>query len=754
MVISVLRIWFMVFVATIVLSPFSNGLQKITLVSDGASKYSIFLSPAASSIDSQAGFVLQKYIQMISGALLPVKLPSMQGTSPAIYIGSTGRSKNIPSDINWPALEEDGFIIKTTDRDIIIAGGSEKGSLYGVYTFLEMYLGCRKYSPTVEVIPTHSTIILNDINAMQVPKIKFRDAYYYDPEYMAWHKLDNHSDIFGMYVHTFRQFIPPEKYFSEHPEYFTMTKAGRISDAQLCLTNPDVFRIIVDELKTRIQENPLKQYWSVSQNDTYSPCECNACRSIDSTEGSPSGSLLAFVNRVADQFPDRTISTLAYQYTRAVPRTIVPRKNVNIMLCSIECNRSKPLSTDLSSASFQKDVEDWCRLTNNIYLWDYVVQFRNLISPFPNLRVLQPNIQYFAANGVKAIFEQGSGGTLSEFKELRTYLIAKLLWNPYLNIDSLMNDFLGGYYGAAAPYIRSYIDRMHDALETSGEDLVIYGYPFPSKSGYLSADNMDRYIDYFNQAEDAVKDSPEILRRVHAARLPLQFALLEQSKIYGTGERGCFFQDSTGSWNAKPSVVSMLELFVKSCNELGYSAIEEMGTKPDQYYEVTKKYFDSGIKNHLASGKSILMKSPPSPKYHNGDASALTNSLRGWEDYHMHWVGYEGEMMEGTIDLGATQTIRKISTNFLQDINSWIFLPLEVEYAISEDGRQYRTVSKIKNTIPDKQSGAFVEPFRVELEPSNARYIRIRASNMNICPDWHKGAGGLAWIFADEIVVE
>ncbi len=746
MIFFLLRIWTIICITTVTLTSFIHCGQKIELVRNGTSEYSILLLPSASSVDSQAAFTLQKYLEKISDASLPIRLPAENDQKPYILIGRIDAAG---------VLEEDGFIIRTFYPNIWIAGGTEKGTLYGVFSFLETYLGCRKYSPTVEVIPTRKTILLDDdINDLQVPRIKFRDAYYYDPDYMAWQKLDSHSDMFGMYVHTFRQFIPPEKYFAEHPEYFTMTKAGRISDAQLCLTNPDVFRIIVDELKTRIQENPLKQYWSVSQNDTYSPCECDACRLIDSAEGSPSGSLLEFVNRVADQFPDRTISTLAYQYTRSVPRTIVPRKNVNIMLCSIECNRSKSLLTDPSSASFRKDVEDWARLTDNIYLWDYVVQFRNLISPFPNLRVLQPNIQYFAANGIKAIFEQGSGGTLSEFKELRTYIIAKLLWNPDLNTDSLMNDFLSGYYGASAPYIRSYIERMHDALEASGEDLLIYGYPFPSKNGYLSADNMDNYIAYFDLAENAVKDSPDILRRVHAARLPLQFALLEQSKIYGTGDRGCFIQDSTGSWNVKPSVINMLELFVKRCNELGYSAIEEMGTKPDQYYAVTKKYFESGIKNHLASGKSILMKSPPSPKYHNGDASALTNSLRGWDDYHMHWVGYEGEMMEGTIDLGAVREIHSITTNFLQDINSWIFLPLEVEYAISDDGLQYRIVAQLKNIIPDKQSGAFVEPFRVDLDHLETRYIRIRASNMNICPDWHKGAGGLAWIFADEIVVE
>ena len=125
------------------------------------------------------------------------------------------------------------------------------------------------------------------------------------------------------------------------------------------------------------------------------------------------------------------------------------------MLCSIECNRSKPLEADPGSASFLKDLEDWTRLTKNIYLWDYVVNFKNYLCPFPNLRVLQPNIRYFAKNGMTRIFEQGSGKSLSEFKELRTYLISKLLWNPNENVDSLIDDFLSGYYGdRAAPHPR------------------------------------------------------------------------------------------------------------------------------------------------------------------------------------------------------------------------------------------------------------------------------------------------------------
>lgn len=750
-----MQIFIRLFILLLFLFSHSYGIDRIKIVQRGTTEYSIILSSNPSAIDSEAAFVLQKYIKKISGIILPVNQVSKYFKGGSIYIASTGHAEQIPFDINWQALEEDGFIIKTFGNHLLIAGGTDKGSLYGVYTFLEKYLGCRKFSPTVEVIPQRSAILLDNINDMEVPQITFRDAYFYDPEYMAWHKLDNHADIFGMYVHTFRQFIPPEKYFERHPEYFTMTKAGRIPDAQLCLTNPDVFNIIVNELKNRISLEPRKKYWSVSQNDTYSPCECDACRAIDSIEGSSSGSLLWFVNKIADEFPDYTISTLAYQYTRSAPKSVVPRRNVNIMLCSIECNRSKPLAIDPASASFRKDVEDWCALTDNIYMWDYVVQFRNLISPFPNLRVLQPNIQYFVENGIKSVFEQGSGKLMSEFKELRTYIIAKLLWDPYLNMDSLMNDFLTGYYGKAAPYISKYINRMHDALEESGEDLQIYGYPLPSKKGYLSAENMDQYVAYFDEAETSVKNNVEILKRVRSARLPLQFALLEQAKIYGKGERGCFFQDDKNNWKVKPVYVNLLELFVNRCKEFGYNAIEEMGTPPEKYYAVTKRYFENGIKNHLASGKSIVMKDPPSPKYHNGDASALTNSLLGWEDYHMHWIGYEGQMMEGVIDLEKDQPIHKISTNFLQDINAWIFLPLKVEYAISIDGRNYKTLALIKNVVSEKQTGAFIQTFDVDLvTPENARYIRIRADNMNICPDWHKGSGGLAWIFADEIVVE
>ena len=121
-----------------------------------------------------------------------------------------------------------------------------------------------------------------------------------------------------------------------------MVKGKRIP-TQLCLTNPDVLKIAIRSLRKMVAHNPEAKYWSVSQNDNRDYCTCVQCKAIDDREGSPSGSIISFVNQVADQFPDKMISTLAYEYGRRAPKTLIPRDNVNIMLCSIEINRDKPI---------------------------------------------------------------------------------------------------------------------------------------------------------------------------------------------------------------------------------------------------------------------------------------------------------------------------------------------------------------------------------------------------------------------------
>jgi len=172
----------------------------------------------------------------------------------------------------------------------------------------------------------------------------------------------------------------------------------RIID-QPCLSNPEVLSIVIEELKKEMAEQPDKNVWSVSQNDIISYCQCPACRAAIEEEGSPAGPIIRFVNKVAEQFPDKIISTLAYEYSRSAPKATKPRDNVQIMLCTIELNRSKSIESDTASRQFVKDFSDWGKISKHIYLWDYTVNFSHHVSPFPNLHVLQPNIQFFTRNG-------------------------------------------------------------------------------------------------------------------------------------------------------------------------------------------------------------------------------------------------------------------------------------------------------------------------------------------------------------------
>ena len=719
------------------------------LVTNGKSEYRLCVPRDSSPQVMASADTLVKYIQDISGAAIPVLIGGDAHGHRLVF--EIGASADPSVDVS--GLGNDGFIIRTDYGSVYLTAGTDYGLQNAVYTFLETYLGCRLYSPTVRKVPRRSSIALSEINDRQVPVFTFRMQNIHDSTYTSWHKL-NSNDDFGLFVHTFHVLVPPEEYFEAHPEYFSMLRGTRTPNGQLCLSNPHVFSIVCDELRSRMNARPGARFWSVSQNDTYVPCDCDACRAIDSVEGSPSGSILTFVNRVADEFPDMTISTLAYQYSRPAPRHVKPRPNVNIMLCSIECNRSRPLAEDPSSASFVTDVADWCRLTHNIFLWDYVINFRNLVSPFPNLRVLQPNIQFFARNGITSVFEQGLSGFSGEFAELRVYLIAKLLWNPNVNVDSVMDDFLQGYYGRAAPYIRQYIDTMHNVTEASGEGLDIYGYPIRSVNGYLSAAMIALYGSVFDRAEAAVAAEPEILARVRTARLPVQFALLEQAKVAAAGDGGCFVQNAEGSLSVRPTMDSLLNTFVKNCKEAAIPRLWEHGTTPDEYLSATRAFFDSGTRSHLARGKPAFLAQPASPKYHDGDKTALTDGLKGWDDYHMHWLGFEGENMDATIDLGSVQTICFIGTDFLQDINSWVFMPDSVTFSISEDGKSYRLISTARNMVPADREGKVIAPFNASFAASKARYVRVQAYSLKICPTWHKGSGGLAWIFIDEITVE
>jgi len=727
---------------------------SLLLVDKGRSDFKIVVSTNAPVIDLKAASVLQRYVQQMSGALIPIINDGTAKTPFEICIGRTSRQNSIAYD----RLNPSGLFINVTGNIVTLTGGIEKGVLYSVYTFLEKYLGCRKYTSGPAFIPVQSTIIIpSDINITENPVFAYREVYYpasADQEYLDWHKLHKLDDYWGLWGHTFDKLVPAKEYFSTHPEYYALVD-GKRKPSQLCLSNPEVFKILTNNLRKKIAADPAKKYWSVSQNDDLGYCECDKCRAIDKLEGGPQGSILLFVNKVAAQFPDKIISTLAYTYSRQAPRTLKPAQNVNIMFCSIDCNRAKPIATDALSAGFRKDLHNWSLLTNNIFVWDYVVQFTNYVSPFPNIPLLKPNALFFEENGVKGLFEQGSGDTPAEFSELKSYLLAKLSWEPSADVDKLTTEFMQYYYGKAAPFIKNYMELLYNSSEASNRVLDIYGTPVREYNTYLSPELIDRYGQLLDKAEGAVENNPVLLKHVHEARLPVEYAVLQQSRFYGIEKHGAFIQDAKGVWIAKPGLEQKVKEFVLTCNMAGIKLLAETGLTPDQYLEEWADVFKAGPKDHLAIGATVIPVKPFSPEYPNKGSHTLTDGSRGYNDFQYNWLGWYGTDMEVVLDLGKEMSIKEISISFLEDQRHWAFLPEEVIIALSDDGKNFNKAGILTNSNPEENYQVSVKDYQLGLaETAKARYIKVTSSNLKVLPSWRYAKGKKAWLFADEIMVQ
>jgi len=737
------------------------SLPEIILAQNGTSLYRIVIPSFATLQEQKAAAVLQDYLLQISGVALPVISSGMPGSKYEIILGQNERLDETGIGINFNELEADGFVIRTDSLRLVIAGGNDKGTLFGVYTFLEKYLGCRMYAPKVKIVPKQDSILLGKIDDKEMPKIKYRTIHYkvsWDAEYADWHKLNHDAEgerpAWGTWVHTFNSLVPPEIYYKDHPEYYAL-REGKRNPTQLCLSDPEVLKVTIQNLRKQIAQTPGAKYWSVSQNDNRQYCMCDECQALDKKEGSHSGTMLNFVNQVAGQFPDYMISTLAYEYTRKAPATIKPVKNVNIMLCSIEVRRDRPIAMadDSMCISFVKDVEDWGKIASDIIVWDYVIQFNNLVSPFPNLQVLQPNLQFFAENGVTAMFEQGNREGGGEFAELRTYLISKLLWDPYANADTIINDFLKGYYGAAGKNIRQYIDEMREALISSNQPLRIFGSPIDASVSYLTPELIARYKEIFDQAELAVEVDPKILERVRIARQPLNFAIMEQSKRNFRGENGVFIKNAD-NWVVRPEIRSMIDPFVDLCLRQGVTRLREWSTTPEAYRSDMYRLFYQGRNEHLAYNKKVQLKSPDPKSFSEEDILKLTDGIRASNDSRNNWFDFQGKDLDVVIDLGKMQKVQHLECAFYQ-LAAWLSLvPKRVKYFISEDGKTFNPVGTIENTLPIDQYDSFLRDFIVDFPPADVRYVRVVAHTIGNTPESHPGAGQAAWMHIDEIVVE
>lgn len=716
---------------------FALASAQVPLVKEGKPMARIVTEN--NSTDKRAAELLQDFVERITAVRLPVVTASVPRVGDVI-IGK-GHTEG---------LTEDGFRLATDKGKLFISSGGDKGTIYGVVTLLEKYFGVSYYTADTYTLPKTSTLTVPELNFAENPAFRYRQsqsyALYKDPIYKLWFRLEDPQDAFvrGYWVHTFSRLLPASEFGESHPEYYSLIDGVRRpgNASQLCLTHPDVLEIVAHRVDSIFKSHPESKMISVSQNDgndTY--CTCPTCRALDEQEGGPTGSLIHFVNQLAQRFPDKEFSTLAYQYTMQPPRHVRPLPNVNIMLCNIDCRREVPLTDNASGREFVKAIEGWAKISNNLFIWDYGINFDNYLVPFPNFPVLQKNIQLFKKNHATMHFSQVAGSFGGDFSELRTYMVSKLMWNPEQNPDSLMRAFMDGYYGAASPYIYQYEKLLEGALLGSKADLWIYDTPVSHKEGMLNAPCRKRYNELFDQAEAAVAGDKLLLDRVRLTRLPLQYSDLEMART----ESGHPLEE----WRTQ------LDLFGERAAYFKVPVLNERNNTPQEYCRLYAERYLPGCNTNLAKGAKITWITPPAERFRSVAEAALTDEyLAGDSSKEPGWIGWQGDDGIFILDMNEVKNVSSVNSDFIHQVGQWSLFPKRVTYSYSVDGQTYLPFGEHVIAEERHPQTLYHRAKSTIATPVKARYIKVEIENQKICPGWHFGAGHPSWFFIDEVTVQ
>ena len=344
-----------------------------TIARAGMARCVIVQQPGATLAESNAVHELAETLGKITGATFQIQVAGdAKMPKQAIVVGQGAAARKLFPEVALEKLGSEELVMRVKGGRLLLAGGRPRGTVYAVYRFLEEQGGVRWWAPWATDIPHRPSLRVSELNVRSRPAFEYREPFWwagFDAQWKAHNGAngENHPipEALGGcikykgFAHTFYPLVPPDKYFAPHPEWYSLINGKRTHEnAQLCLSNPELRDFVVLRVKEWLRESPEDKIISVTQNDCAGACECPNCKAIDDAEGSPSGSMVAFVNYIAEkiepEFPDVAVDTFAYQYTRHPPKTIKPRPNVIVRLCSIECNFREPLDHP-SNAAFLED---------------------------------------------------------------------------------------------------------------------------------------------------------------------------------------------------------------------------------------------------------------------------------------------------------------------------------------------------------------------------------------------------------------
>lgn len=494
----------------------------LRLAEDGRSDYTIVVDADAPAPVAFAAEELQKYLLQITGVRLPIATDA--AGEAVVWVGDSGRlpAELAPLRADLESRGEDGYLMQGRGRRIVLAGRSPRATLYAVYHFLEQHLGCGWCVPGDDTVPRRTEVRLPPFDdrvgppAMAMRQIiifpyggewlaknnvphtdwlaknRFNWAHPAPNEPHSWERNRSRETYVpevekrGLYLdvggHTFNTWLPPEEHATTHPEYFAvLDKGGRAVEATekagLCLSHPDVAPRMAQSIIRWLDENPEVDVVDIWHNDSYTYCHCPQCTPGGATEAELRAgytrTYIRFANRVADlvaaRHPRQLLNLLAYAHTiNCPPDAERLRDNVLVGLCLFPRptqRTMRPLETSPQrlDANLRRQLPAWQKQAKHFYVYEYYT-FSPQEKVWSMVSMLAEDIRYFQRLGVEGISSDQWG---PHWYPLNMYAFGKLLWNPGLEPEEIIDDFCTRHYGRAGKTMAAYWGLLEEGLRES-----------------------------------------------------------------------------------------------------------------------------------------------------------------------------------------------------------------------------------------------------------------------------------------------
>lgn len=544
---------------------------SLTLARGGRTDYVIVTGRSPIPAESLAAEELAAYLGRLSGATYRVL--SEGETLPAskrLFVGHTRFAR--ACGLNLRRLGEEEWVVRTVGSDLLISGGRPRGTLYGVYTLLEQGLGCHWLDESTEVVPTRPDLVLPALALQGQPAFWDRaisggyysldsNMYGRDTNYRVRNRVNgagsgNLDARHGFSTrwgppggcHTFAAYA--SEFPADHPEYLSMDARGKRVGAVdgsgpggICLTHPEVRKLVLARLKSFIAADrertaksglPPARIFDISQNDNHWMCQCPSCKALSEREGSESGPLIDFINEIADgirdEYPGVYVMTFAYSITQVPPKTLRPRDNVIIRVAELNAEWGRdadlfhPLTYPTNAGQLRR-LQGWSRIAPNLAEWDYWIQYSpndKFATPYAPIACIPVDLRTFYRNRVKSIYVECESPETTSFYALKRWLGFQLMLDPLQAEEPLLRTFFGGYYGAAAPRMREYLQFMQQrtaAVPANMSGLKNYNRPYLTRDFYLTCERL------LDEAEAACGTDKRALLHVRRERIPVDSGL-------------------------------------------------------------------------------------------------------------------------------------------------------------------------------------------------------------------------------------